>query len=169
MEIALLPKQSLRIKGKHATFVINPQDKASCDAVILLGKSFGETTIGEESVVIRGPGEYEIGGVKMTGTRVDNEVIYSLTVDGVEILLGTIPSLDKLQHKLKEHHIATVLCNSSGNVSFVTTLASNVIIFYGDEASAVSQSFGQETVKTFSKYQVTADKLPPEVETILLQ
>lgn len=169
MEIALLPQNALRIKGKHATFVVNPQDKANYDAAILLGKSFAETTIIEEAVVIRGPGEYEIGGIKMTGTRVDTDVIFSLTVDGVEVLLGTIPALDKLQHKLKEHHIATVLCNSASNVSFITSLASNVIIFYGDEATSVSQAFGKEAVKALQKYQATVDKLPQEVETVLLQ
>jgi len=165
----VLPKQTLRIRGKHATVVVNPADKVQHDAAILLGMKLPEATIEEGAVVIKGPGEYEIGGIKMTGIQTDPDVIFSLQIDGVDVLLGTIPSLEKMQHKLKEHNITTVLCNTADNASFVTALASNVIIFYGSNAAAVSGSFGNQTTKTVQKYQTTADKLPPEVETILLQ
>jgi hypothetical protein len=104
MEIALLPKSSLKIKAKNATFVVDPHDTTQYSAGILLGKS--GVNIGEfEMVILDGPGEYEVGGVKMTGIKSDGSSVYSLNVDGVDVVLGRVASLEKVQNKLKEHNI----------------------------------------------------------------
>lgn len=168
MEISVLPKSSLRIKGKHTTFAVDPQDKASYLVSLLLDKSAQELNLPDETVVIKGPGEYEMGGVKMTGTRSESGILYSLSVDGVDILIGRLPALDKMQHKLKEHNVVVALCNEQAPASFLTSLAANSILFYGDKAKEISQSFGVESVKQMTKYQTTRDKLPAEVETVLL-
>jgi hypothetical protein len=44
-----------------------------------------------------------------------------------------------------------------------------VIIFYGEKAAEIAQTFGKETVKQMAKYSTTKDKLPQEVETIVLE
>jgi len=168
MEIALLPNASLRIKGKHATFGIDPQDKSQYNAIILFTKTLKEIQLQEETVIVAGVGEYEVGGIKMTGTKSEEDVAYSMNVDGVEVLLGKINSLEKLQHKLKEHNIIVVYCDTVVDASFLTSLVSSVIIFYGEKAPELSQTFGKESTKQMAKYSVTLDKLPAEVETILL-
>ena len=105
----------------------------------------------------------------MSGTRVDETTIFSMIVDGVSILIGTLTSLEKIHNKLQEHNIVVVSCNEAGNASFVTSLTENVTMFYGEKASEVAQSFGKENVKSLNKYASTKDKLPAEVETVLLQ
>ena len=52
--------------------------------------------------------------------------------------------------------------------SFATALASNVLIITGEKAQEVTSTFVKENVKNMSKYVVTRDKLPQEVETIQL-
>src|SRR5882724_3957772 len=167
MEIALLSKNGLRFKSKLAAFAVDPQDKSDYDAIFLLVKSPDEIT-SQAPILITGPGEYEIGGSKITASRSEKEILYSLTLDSIDILLGTLTGLEKMQHKLKEHHIVVVDCNTISSASFVTSLASNVIIFYGEKATEIAQAFGKESVKSMTKYSSTLEKLPGEVETILL-
>lgn len=169
MEIALLPKNGIRIKNKQAAVAIDPQDKTFYEAVLLLSKPIEEVSVQEGSLLISAVGEYEVGGIKMTGIRSEAGMIYSMDVDGVDVLVGKIEALDKMQHKLKEHHIVVVNCDAGGNVSFITSMAENVVIFYGEKANEVAASFGKENVKQVNKYSSTKDKLPAEVETILLQ
>jgi hypothetical protein len=179
MEIALLAENSLRVKGKHAFFLVDPphnarvsrgeQEKSAYNAVIALTEPSGKLYIHPDTIVIDGPGEYEIGGVKMSADRTEEDLVYNLNIDGVEVLLGKLSSLDKMQHKLKEQHIVVVYVDSMTNASFTTSLASNVVIFYGDRAKELVQSFGKANIATLPKYSVTHDKLPQEVETVILE
>ena len=171
MEISLLYKNCLRIKGKRATFVFDPskQDKVAYDATIVMAQPRESLNIATENVVIDGPGEYEICGVKMSAVRDrDGGVVYTLVVDGVEIQIGKISSLEKLQNKLKEQNVVVAYGDVVSNASFVASLASNVVIFYGDQARELASSVGKANVEIVSKFLVTHDKLPQEVETVVL-
>lgn len=167
MEIALLPKNGLRLKGKQTTLAVDPQDKAPYGGVLLIEKSADEL-VNQEAVIINSTGEYEIGGIKMTGSRSESGMLYSLSIDGVDVLVGKLDALEKMQHKLKEHNVVIVRCDVEGSASFITSLAENVVIFYGDKASEISATFGKENIKKMPKYSTTKDKLPAEVETIVL-
>ena len=170
MEIAIIPQSALRIKGKQMTLGVDQVDKNNSRGTIVLHvdpKALKPPT--DDHVLINGAGEYEVGGIKITGTRSGQLVLYSMNVDGVDVLVGKISALDAMQHKLKEHHIVVALCDEIVTASFLTSLASNVVIFYGEKAGEISGAFGKDNVKPMPKYQVTKDKLPTEVETIILE
>jgi hypothetical protein len=167
MEIAFLQKSGLRIKGKTATFVVNPESPVTADAVLLLTPGVEFST--EEAVVINGAGEYEIGGVKITGMRNDKSVLYSMNVDGMEVVIGTITMLSAMQHKLKEYNIVVVDCEEVIDASFLTSLAVNGVLFFGDKAETVAEGFEKEKLQKMNKYSASLGKLPAEMETILLQ
>jgi hypothetical protein len=169
MEIAIVPHASLRIKGKLMTLGIDQVDKNNSRGTIVLHADPKSLHPQEDNVLINGAGEYEVGGIKITGTRSGQHVVYGMIVDGVEVLIGKISSFDAMQHKLKEHHIVVALCDEIVTASFLTSLASNVVIFYGDKAAEISQAFGKDNVKPMPKYSTTKDKLPTEVETIILE
>lgn len=166
MEIALLPKSALRIKGKTASFVVNPQGPVSSNAVLLLDPSAEFDT--EDAVVIKGAGEYEIGSIKIAGTRNEKSVLYSMHLDGIDLIVGDITLFSAMQHKLKEHNIVVVNCDELTDASFLTSLAVNAVLFYGDNAQEVSQGFEKEKLKQMNKYTASLGKLPAEMETILL-
>lgn len=170
MEISLQSVNSLKIRGKKATIAINPQDKsATPNLVILLGNpAKSSLKIPGDVVVIDGPGEYEAAGVKITGSKADDQTIYSLTIDGVDILLGARQALEKTHQKLKEHNISLIYAAVEGDASFATALSVNAIVFFGEKAEAVVNTLAKEEKKRTSKYQITAEKLPTETETILL-
>jgi len=167
MEIALLPKIGVRIKGKNAMFAVDPQGSVPANAILLLSPD-GEFSSEEESVILRGAGEYEIGGVKLTGMRNEKSVLYSMNVDGMEVIVGTVALLSAMQHKLKEHNVVIVNCDEKTDASFLTSLAVNSVIFYGESADEVAQGFEKEKLQKMNKYSANLGKLPPEMETILL-
>jgi hypothetical protein len=167
MEVTSLPNKSLRIKGKHAIFITDPGDKQTCNGVIFLHLDPKRTHIPADSVCIAGAGEYEIGGVKITGVRSDTDVLYTLFIDGIECLLGKASAIEKISQKLKEHNIVIAYCDSEGGSS-LGPLAANALLCYGDLAQTVAKSYGAEQVKNLPKYQTTIDKLPSEMETVLI-
>jgi len=166
MEIALLPKSALRIKGKTAAFALNPQNSVAVNAIMLFDPHAAFES--EEAVVLQGAGEYEIGGVKITGSRSDNAVLYSMQIDGMEIVAGPITLLSALQHKLKEHNVVVVNCDETTDASFLTSLAVNAVLFYGDKAAEVAEGFEKEKLQKMTKYSASLGKLPAEMETVLL-
>ncbi len=185
MEVQLLSQNSLRIKSKRASFVVDPHfakasnsAKATSDkpegkspyvAAIALARPLDELNIQADAVGIDRPGEYEIGGIKMNATRGEAGIVFSPVVEGVEILLGKLTTLEKMQHKLKEQHMVIIYADAAINASFISSFASNVVIFYGEYAKEAASSLGKDTVQSISKYAVTLEKLPQEVETIILE
>lgn len=168
MEITTLAKGSLRIKGKHSSIVIDPQDKQVYNAALALTNSPSDIKTVDECVLISGAGEYEIGGIKITGVRNTTDMLYSVIIDNIECLIGTVDALDRMQHKVKEHNILIVACTTEASASFLTSLAANALVCYGEKAQVVSKSFSSENVKQLPKYITTMDKLPSEMETVLL-
>lgn len=169
MEIALLAHNGLKIKEKNVTFAIDAHEKGSYAAVFALQKSADELLIDPETVAISGPGEYEIGGVKISGTSSGTTVIYSIRIGSLSLLLGTALSLEKMQQKLKEHDVVVVANKEGQDISFVTALASNVVILYGEKAAEAGKALSGDAVKQMTKYAITRDKLPVELETVVLQ
>lgn len=167
MEIAVLPKNALKLKGKQTTLVVNPSDKATpYSGAILLGPAVKPSSM--DGVVISGPGEYEVGGIKISGTREGSDMVYTMIIDGVGILLGETEAIVKTQGKLKENNVAILFTSTVTDASLATGLATNAVLFYGEKADEVVRTFAKENVKTMPEYQITSEKLPQEIETVLL-
>jgi hypothetical protein len=166
MEIALLPQNAIRVKGKHTTFIIDPVDAAAPYAAGLFLRNEGK--VGADSVAITGPGEYEIGGIKVSGIKNKDANVYSLSVDGIDILIGDLSVVEKVQHKVKEHQLVLLLAENEADASFITGLATNVLLLYGAKAREVIQKFAKEGMNETNKFQVTKEKLPLEMQTVLL-
>lgn len=171
MEITLLNETGLRIKGKQASLYINPSAKTSgADGIIMLnGLLPDKSKIDQDQPVIKGPGEYELGGMKITGFKSGNETVYSLNVDRIEILLANGQNLEKDYAKIKEHNIVILYIDSTFDLSFITSLATNSLILFGEKAEESIVALAKDGYRKESKYSVTYDKLPQEMEEILLQ
>ncbi len=171
MEISLISSTSIRVKGKHGTVVINPGEKIGIvNAVILLKDAeFKPQALEQEPLVIQGPGDYEFAGIKVTGFKNGEDILYSIRVDRVEILFGRLTILEKDYAKLKEHHILLGYVDQEIDPSFVTGLATNVIVFYGEKAEDAIVKLAKDAFRKDGKYVTTFEKLPQEIEKILLQ
>lgn len=170
MEITVQDANSLRIKGKNATIFINPKDKnATYNAAILLGNPDKATLkLMEGVVVIDGPGEYEAGGVKISGQRADKNTVYIITIDNLSVLVGDRDSLNTMHQKLQGNDVAVVYAGVEGDISFATSLASYAVLFFGEKGQEAVDKFAKDEKKVMSKYQISAEKPPLETETVLL-
>jgi hypothetical protein len=104
----------------------------------------------------------------VSGTKNETGIIYSLNVDRIEILLGKTGVLEKEYAKLKEHNIVLLYNTEAVDPSFVNSLASNVVMFYGENAEETMKNLAKDGYRKETKYTTTYDKLPQEIEKVLL-
>lgn len=171
MEIALLSKKALRIKGKSATLLVDPSDlaaKTPADGVIsFLSRSFDAKKVEGERVHINGVGEYEVGGIKISGFFAGDELAYRVRVDNVEVLLASGKQLVKLKEGNSEVHVLVVYTPEKIEEEGITAMEPKIAALYGEAALEVSTLLNKEREAT-GKLAVAADKLPEEMQTVLL-
>ena len=171
MEIIPLSKSSLKIKGKRAAIVLDPDSsirvKAAADAILVFPNINSDLSKVEEwRVCIRGGGEYEVGGIKISGVKNGKHFAYKLFVDGMSIACSSADSLEGLRDVLSGQHILILTASEKFDLSLISTLEPRIVILYGEKAADIPQK--DDIIKT-SKFSVTKDKLPEKMETILLQ
>jgi len=153
--------------------------------------------ITEADLKIEGPGEYEVRGVSVTGVSAfhDKEngasrgknTIYNITVDGLNIV-----HLGDLGHKLSEEQIeeigaTDILLVPVGSVftidaktasDVVSQLEPKIVIpmhyaltglkFELEPVENFMKEMGSETVEPLPKLSITRDKLPDELQVVVL-
>ena len=171
MDISIVGGNSIKLKGKQATFVVDPVEKmpkTSADAIILLNGSrnidVGRVT--DYRIIIDGPGGYEVGGVKISGTKTSKETLYKLSIDNISIILGS--AADAKMEGFNVCQIAVVNTTENFNESFVTALEPKMTILYGDKKTESAKTLGAESVVLVSKITITRDKLPGKMEIVVL-
>lgn len=175
MDIVLVQKDIIKIKGKHSSLVIGTPEagairtKTQADAVLLLERdgSFDFSKVENSRLFIKGQGEYEIAGIKISAFLTNDDLIYDMRVDNLDILLGATGAVKKVKDKLKEEKIAIFYTNSSIDESVITAIEPNVAVFYGEKAEDAVKILGK-SAKHLQKYSTTLEKLPAEMEVVLL-
>lgn len=172
MEIALVAENVLRIKTKQSTLVIDPSTllrvKTAADAVIgFAAEGLSLAKIEGHRVVIREAGEYEIGGMKISGIRIDKNLVFELRADGLTMLLAKAANIEAIKDKADHCHILVLYADKICDASGITALEPDAVVVYGEKAADVAKALGKEG-KTVEKYTVAADKLPAEMEVVVL-
>lgn len=173
MDVTLLNKNTLRVKGKTASLIIDPTSslaKTEADAILLLGDyaDQGSGKVDGARITIKGPGEYEVGGIKVSATRVGKELVASLDVDGLKLLVGKGSTIEEIHDRIEECQIAVINSESEFNHSFLTSLEPNALLIYGDKKEEVVKSLGKTDAAKASKFSTTSEKLPEEMQVVLL-
>ncbi|MBI3069980.1 MAG: hypothetical protein HYY87_01580 [Candidatus Levybacteria bacterium] len=170
MDVTLLDTNSLKIRGKHAGLVVNPSVKAAGDAVLLLGEMASDTSKVEgQRLVVEGAGEYEVSGVKISAFGEKSELAYEITLDGLEIFLANTKTLKKTHDAKRECQILILYADSLSDQSLITALSPSVVVLYGEKAQELAKGLGKDSsVSSEKKFSITADKLPEEMEVVVL-
>lgn len=99
MEIKFLNKSTIFLKGKKESVLVDPTEKEIIDnknnsrIIVYTNGDFNQTDLlNNEKIVIRGGGEYEIGGVEIMGVNGENgNTVYRIVIDTFAItILGKI-------------------------------------------------------------------------------
>lgn len=178
MEVLILSKNSIKIKGKHASIIVGVQDgneeskikqKNFCDGILLLNRhgDFDDSKIEEKRVIIKGPGEYEISGVKISSSSDGEGLCYQIQMEGLQVLVSSTETIKSNKEKIKGSKVAILYVNSDIDQSLITVLESNILLLYGEKAGDALKILNKE-VKPIQKFSITSEKLPEEMETVLL-
>ncbi|MDO8583010.1 MAG: hypothetical protein Q7R51_00585 [bacterium] len=171
MDISIVGKNSIRLKGKEATFIVDPSKempKVSSDAIILLNGNEGIDLdrVTDSRIIISGPGGYEVGGVKISGTATPKGTLYKLSIDGIDIIVGK--ASDSKAEGFNSCQIAVVNADSDFSESFVTALEPKIAVLYGEVKEESAKKLGAESVTLVPKITATKEKLPEKMEIIVL-
>ena len=172
MEIAMLGESTIRVKGKQASIVLDPVKgikQTTTDGIVILDSFLQHdfSKIENSRLTIKGPGEYEIGGIKVSSQKIEGELMYTVMTDGLEILFLKSSVVEKAKDKARDYDILVVKANTSFDASHLASFSPKVICLYGEKAGEASKSLGKEGSPT-QKYQTTVDKLPEETEIVIL-
>ena len=99
MEIKLLNDSTIYLKGKKESVLVDPtktelvENKGNSRIIIYTSGDFNEETLSsDEKIIIKGSGEYEIGGIEIMGVNgEDGNTVYRIVIDGfILVILGKI-------------------------------------------------------------------------------
>lgn len=170
MEVSFVSPAAIRIKGKQASLVVDPfggKTKFVADGVVLLQQPDENTDVEGSRLTIAGPGEYEVGGIKVTGIGNTGNTCFYITIDAVQVLVAKVSSLTAKEN-LRDVDMAILLSDGLIDQSILATVTNSVALFYGTQAAENVKALGKES-SPVQKYVTTKDKLPTEMEVVLLQ
>lgn len=173
MDVIILGQKSIRIKGKNSSIVLNPTlsiSKAEADAILVTedDENFSDKKVEGSRITLRGPGEYEINGAKVSAIRVEEKMVAKLDIDRVKVLIGNGISLEKVQDKIEGCDILLIYADSDFNHSVVTSFEPSVVMIYGEKSEDVAKSLGKDSPEKTAKFSTTFEKLPSEMQVYLL-
>lgn len=172
MDIQIIDNETLKVKVKKTNLAINPKTKISkfeADAVLAIDKDSDPSRINESRVTITGAGEYEVSGLKISGIKSEGGTLFGLASENIGILIAKASSLEKTSSdKLGDYQIVVINADFDLNQSLITALEPRLVILYGEKKKEAAKVLGKENATTSSKISISEDKLPEELEVMLL-
>ncbi|MBI3984573.1 MAG: hypothetical protein HY344_01330 [Candidatus Levybacteria bacterium] len=171
MDIAVLSKDSLKIKIKKTSLIVDPKPqmpKTEADAIISLEEEADVSRVNDFRVLINEAGEYEVGGLKISSFRVEKELVFSFSSEGVDILLAKASGLSKVpSDKLQDYGVVIVNVDVSIPQNAITSMEPRAVVLYGEHAREGAKALGSQAAKS-SKVSISENSLPEETEIYLL-
>ncbi len=80
MEISKVGAASIKLKGKNSSLIIDPTGKTEAQIILATQPldSLSLDKVEGARLIISGPGEYEVGGISITGKEVEGGIIYQI-------------------------------------------------------------------------------------------
>jgi L-ascorbate metabolism protein UlaG (beta-lactamase superfamily) len=190
MEIIYLGHAAFRIKGKTATVVTDPYAPEHVGLKFPKHITADVVTVSEDhpdhnaihqiegaAYVVNGPGEYEIKGVGVIGHKSGKNTMYRIEIDGLSIV-----HLGDLDHTLSVAEVDSldgvdilmVPVGGPAAVPVINEIEPSVVIpMHTDGGVATIKDFlkeiGKEDIVPQPKFTVTKDKLPEQMQVVILE
>jgi CO dehydrogenase nickel-insertion accessory protein CooC1 len=95
--------------------------------------------------------------------------MFVLTSGSVATLIAKASSLEKISaEKIGEYEILIIDADTDLNQGLVIAMEPKVVILYGEKAKEGAKKLGKEAAVTSSKIALAEDKLPEEMDVMLL-
>lgn len=173
MDIAFLGPNSLKLKGKKSSLVVNPTatiSKTEAETILLLGdyQDKNYSKVEGHRIVISGQGEYEVNGIKISTTRHSDKLAHLVDLDNVKILIAEGKIIEKVYDKIDNCNVIAVSASDEFDYSVLPKIEPNVILIYGEKKEEVSKSLGKDGAEKLTKFSTTLEKLPEDLQVYLL-
>lgn len=173
MDISIISKNSIKIRGKRVSFIIDPSSdgpKISADAVIYLsnGLPVNAPRVEGYRVIIKGQGEYQVEGAMIVGVRTDKGYVYRITVDGMQVLVAKASDISKFKGDMDSSEILILNADSEIEASVVTNMEPRTVILYGEKKEDAAKILGKNEIKKTEKATLSKEQLPEMMEVIAL-
>ena len=110
-----------------------------------------------------------MSGVKILTTRVGDSLVARVDVDSVKLLIGSGISIEKIHDNAPECDVAVINSDKDFNQGVLTSLEPKVLLIYGEGKEEVVKSLGKSEASKLSKFSITSEKLPAEMQVFLLE
>ncbi len=172
MDVTLLSENSIKIKGKKASLIVDPQAKTpknTADIILSLKGEIDPSRVDEYRLIIDDDGEYEVGSVKVTGqSKGDLGIFYNINIDNIQVIIAKVSTLEKLTDTGSEAEVAILNVDSVLNEAIVASLESKIIILYGEKVNEGIKALGKNDLVPTKKLSIVKEKLPEETQIVWL-
>jgi hypothetical protein len=172
MDIQIFGQDSLRIRSKKTTLAVDPKSsiqKFEADAILLLDKNSDTTRVNGFRVIINAEGEYEVSGLKISGIASQDDTMFTIISENTPTLISKASSFEKIStEKVGDYKILIINADSDLDQGRVTAMEPRVVILYGEKAKEAAKTLGKENAAVSSKIVVSEDKLPEEMDVLIL-
>lgn len=173
VDVYLLSKISIKIKGKNSSFLIDPTaqiEKVSADAIVFLKDIEDNQAIERVTdyrVIIKGAGEYEVAGTRILGIKSNGNFLYSFNIDNISVLVARTCGLSQNQ-ETGDYNVLILNVDCDFKDTMVAGFSPQTIILFGEKAQEALKMLGGSASKS-QKFSIAADKLSLEMQVVLLQ
>jgi len=130
MDIIKVGEKSLRIKSKNTSFIINPEKKIEENVIVLMEKPEDYSELPKDTLIIAGPGEYEIAGVSIKGEGSKEGISYDFFEDGQRLIVLSNPGVAAA--KDMEVASAVVVFLNGENLDKLSLITADTLAVVGD-------------------------------------
>lgn len=155
MDVAFVSPNTIKVKTKSSTFSIRTGSAFSI---------FFENS----SIVFSGPGEYEVKSIKLTGLGKAEILGFAGKIDGMDICITKSSFVKKAKDQFGECNVLILEEDEIIDQALFAAFNANIAIVCGEKSQEHVKSLGKEAAPV-SKFSITKEKLPAELEVILLQ
>lgn len=140
MEIQKLSSSSIKIKGKNASIVVDPQVKTEAEIIIATQplELLETEKVEGQRLTIFGPGEYEAGGISIAGKQEKNGFMYQI-LEGVKIMLVSSDNISQLPDD-EEYDSLIIKVVSDFKDDSLGPISRKCTVLYGDLSLASIKS-----------------------------
>ncbi len=173
MDVLLLSKNAIKIRSKKASLIIDPDKtmpKTPADCVILMDKESDVSKVSDQRLLVSGPGEYEVGGLKITGISFGGKTAYDLSDENVsDLFLARASAVENVSEKVRDYSVAVINADAALNPTLITALEPRLLILYGEKAREGAKLLGKDEFTVSNKFSFTEDKLMEEMQVVVLE
>lgn len=155
MDITFVSSTTLKIKTKSTVITLNTNNK--------LNISFEGSPI-----IFSVPGEYEVKGIKFTGLGKIEILGFTGKVDGIDICITKSSLVKQLKDQFGEYNMLILNEDELIDQSVFAASNANLAVIFGEKSAEQVKLLGKE-ISPVNKFTITKEKLPSELEIVLLQ